>query len=61
MHLVFWTLEKDADFTLFHITYGFASAEKVRCPHACFATHMLQNKELLSLKQWHLKIGYRDI
>ena len=20
--------------------------------HACFATHMLQNKELLSLKQW---------
>ena len=24
------------------------------------ALHMLQNKELLSLKQWHFKIGYTD-
>ena len=36
----------------------FQSAEKVRSPCICFTTNMLQKKELLSQKQWHLKIGY---
>ena len=38
----------------------FQSAEKVTSPQTCFTTNMLQNEELLSLKQWHLKIGYTD-
>ena len=38
----------------------FQSAEKVRSPRTCFTAHTLQNKELLSLKQWHRRIGYAD-
>ena len=34
--------------------------EKARSPYACFVTHMLQNKVLLSLNQWHLKIHYKE-
>ena len=40
--------EKDPDITVY------------RSPRTCFTIHMLQNKELLSQKQWHLKIGYAD-
>ena len=49
--------EKDNNITLFRMVYGFS---KCREDDACFATHMLENKKLLSLKQWHLKIGYPD-
>ena len=34
--------------------------QKVRSLRPFFATHMLQNKELLLLKQRHLKIAYTD-
>ena len=29
-------------------------------PRNCFITHMLQNKELFPLKQWHLKGSSTD-
>ena len=52
--------EKDTDIALIRAVSGFPKCKKVRSPHTCFATHALQNKEQLSLKQWHLKIGYGD-
>ena len=38
----------------------FQNAAKVNSLHACFSTHMLKNKELLSLNQWHLTIVHTD-
>ena len=38
-------------FPYFMSYMDFQNAEKTRSPHAFFATHMLQNKEMLSLKQ----------
>ena len=39
--------------TLIRVVCGFPNAEKVRCPHGCFAAHTLQNKELLFLKSFN--------
>ena len=63
MHLVCWTLVVKRTLILpYFVQYmDNRNAEKPRSPHTCFATHILQNKKLLSLKQWHLKIGYTDI
>ena len=63
MYLVCWTLamERTLKLPYFVLYMDFKNAEKCKVHHACFATHMLQNKELLSLKQlWHLKIGYTE-
>ena len=50
--------ENGTDITLFCVVYGFIKCREGKVPHSCFATHITQNKELLWLKQGHLKIGY---
>ena len=49
------TCEKDT-----YIIVDFQNTEKVQSLLTCFTNHMLQNKELFSLKQWHLRICYTD-
>ena len=58
MHLVHWTI--DTDITLIPVVSRFPKCRDGEVPPCFFVTHMLENKELLSLKQWHLKIRYRD-
>ena len=58
MHFVHWTLLVKTTLALPYLLLYVDFREGEVPPH--FTIHMLQNKELLSLKQWHLIIGYID-
>ena len=52
--------EKDTGITVFLVVCGFPKCREGEITLHLFLPPTLQNKELLSLKQWNLKIGYTD-
>ena len=53
--------EKYTGITVFLVVCGFPKCREGEVPRTYFTTHRLQNKQLLSLKQLHLKIVYTRI
>ena len=52
--------EKDIGIAVILVVCGFSKCRDGKVPRSCFTTHKTQNKKLLPLKQWHLKIGYTN-